>query len=171
MQRPASVTVFGILNFVFAAFGVIGLVASFILLRRPADSNNPIIQFVGASPDYAVWLKVCIALGVLSCAALLAAGAGLLGLKPWTRCLAIAYAIYAIVFCLGAMLVNLIFMDQPMLGPARQQRAFETIATIGGPVSGTIGELFWLLYPIMLLVFMTRPKVVAAFRRLPPPQM
>ena len=171
MQRPASVTVFGILNFVFAAFGVIGLIASFALLGLPADSDNPVIQFIHECPGYAVWLKICIALGVLSCVGLLVAGVGLLGLKPWARTFTIAYAIYAIVFCLGGMLSNLIFMDQPMLGQAQQQRAFETVAAIGGPISGTIGELCWLIYPILLLIFMLRPKVMAAFAPPAPSQM
>ena len=164
MQRPASVIVFGILNFVFAALGVIGLIASITLLGLPADSNNPVIQFIHAGPGYAVWLKICIALGVLGFAFLLASGFGLLSLKPWARTASMVCAIYLIVFCAGGMLINLIFMDQPMLGPAQQQRAFETIAAIGGPVSGTIGGLFWLIYPLLLLAFMLQPKVMAAFR-------
>lgn len=164
MQRPISIIVFGILNFVFAGLGVIGLIASFSVLGLPADSSNPIIQFIHESPRYAVWLKICVALGVVNCALLLAAGFGLLSLRPWARFLSIVYGIYAIAFCLGGMLVNLIFMVQPMLGQAPQQRAFETVAAIGGPISGTIGGFFWLIYPIVLLAFMLRPDMVAVFR-------
>jgi hypothetical protein len=94
----------------------------------------------------------------------------LLSLKPWARTVAMACAIYLIVFWAGGILINLIFMGQPMLGPARQQRAFETVAAIGGPISGTIGGLFWLMYPILLLAFMLQPKVMAAFRPPVPPQ-
>ncbi len=170
MQRPVSAIVFGILNFVFAALGVIGLIASITLLSLPADSNNPAIQFSHACPDYGVWLKSCIPLGVLGCALLLATGFSLLLMKPWARTAAIACAIYLIVFFAGGMLINLIFMDQPMLGPARQQRAFETVAAIGGPVSGTVGGIFWLIYPLLLLAFMLLPKAKAAFGPpVPPP--
>lgn len=164
MQRPTSVIVLGILNFVFAALGIIGLVASFALLNLPANSDNPIIQFIHLCPDYAVWLKICIPLGLLGCALPLASGVGLLSLKPWARLLSIVYAIYAMVFCVGGMLINLVLMDQPMLGPAPQQRAFETVAAIGGPISGTIGGLFLLIYPLVLLVFMLQPKMVATFQ-------
>jgi hypothetical protein len=164
MQRPISVTVFGIFNFVFAALVVIGLAASFAVLGLPADSNNPIIRFIHESPRYAIWLKICIALGGLSCAFLLVSGFGLLSMKPWARALSIAYATYAIAFCLGGMLINLIFMVQPMLGQAPQQRAFETVAAIGGPISGTIGGFFWIIYPLVLLAFMLRPKMVTVFR-------
>jgi len=169
MQRPVSIIVFGILNFVFAALGVIGLIASVTLLGLPADSNNPVIQFIHIYPGYAVWLKMCLALGILGCALLLAAGFGLLSLKPWARTASLICAIYLILFFFGGMLVNFAFMDTPMLGPARQQQAFETVAAIGGPINGTIGGLFWLIYPLLLLAFMLQPKVMAAFRPLVPP--
>lgn len=164
MQKPVSVIVFGILNFVFAGLGIVGLIASIAVLGLPADSSNPIVQFIHESARYAVWLKICIALGGLSCALLLVSGFGLLSMKPWARALSIAYAAYAIAFCLGGMLINLTFMVQPMLGQVSQQRAFETVAATGGPISGTIGGFFWLIYPLVLLAFMLRPKMVAVFR-------
>jgi len=37
-----------------------------------------------------------------------------------------------------------------------------------GPWAGFIGAGFGLIYPILLLVFMTRPNVAAAFRPPPP---
>ena len=77
MKRPTSVTVFGILNIVFAAWGVLGLIASIALFAMPADSNNPAIRIIHDNPGYAAWLKICIPLGMLSCMALLAAGIGL----------------------------------------------------------------------------------------------
>lgn len=164
MQRPTSVTVFGILNFVFAVFGVIGLMASFALLALSANSSHTFIKLVHAGPAYAVWLKICVLLGVLSCAALLAAGIGLLGLKPWARVLSIAYGIYAIVFVLVGMLLNLILMVQPPFEQVPQHQELVIAGAVGGPISGTIGAVFWLIYPIVLLVFMSRPKVIAAFR-------
>jgi len=170
MQRPPSVTVCGILNIVFAAFGVFGVMASVALFYLPADSNNPVIKLIHESPAYATWLKVCIPLGVLTCLVLLAAGIGLLHLKPWARILSLAYAIYAILFGILGMVVNFIFMLQPMLEQARQQQGPEAAAAIGGAVGGTIGGCFGLIYPVLLLIFMTRPKVVAAFCSSVPPQ-
>lgn len=170
MQRPVSVLVFGILNFVFAAFAVIGLVASVALFSLPEDPTDPIIQFLHQNATYAVWLKICIPLGVLSCGALLAAGLGLLSLKPWGRTLSLAYAIYAIVFVLVGMGVNLVLMIQPVSKPAPRQAELAAAAAIGGPLSGTVGGLFWVIYPILMLVFMLRPKVAMAFRPPPPSQ-
>ena len=70
MQRPVAVTVFGILNMVFAVFGFIGLVASIAMFFLPVGTNNPVIKLIHESPAYATWLKVCIPLGILSSAAL-----------------------------------------------------------------------------------------------------
>ena len=110
MQRPTSVTVFGILNIVFGLFGVFGLIASIALFFMPAGSNNPVVRIMHENPAYSAWLKICIPLGLLSCAALLAAGIGLLCLKSWARTLSIAYAIYAILFGLLGTAVNFIFL-------------------------------------------------------------
>ena len=170
MQRPASITAFGILNLVFAAFGVAGLMASFALFSIPDDPNNPVVKLLHYSAAYAVWLKFCILLGLLSCVVLVAAGAGLLGLKPWGRTLSMAYAILTIVFSLMAMGINLFLMIQPLFEQAPPNQELAVAGAIGGPMSGTIGGCFGPVYPILLLAFMLRPKVAAAFRPPPPPQ-
>jgi hypothetical protein len=134
------------------------------LFSPPDDPSNPVIKLIHESPTYTAWLKICIPLGLLSCAALLAAGIGLLCLKSWARILSITYAIYAIVFCLVGLLINLICMIQPMFEQAKPQQELEVAGAVGGPLSGTVGGLFLVIYPILLLIFMLRPKVVAAFR-------
>jgi hypothetical protein len=169
MQRPTSVTVFGILNIVFAALAILGLIGSIALFFVPA-ANNPVIKIIHENPFYAAWLKISILLGLLSCSALLAAGIGLLRLKSWARTLSIVYAIYAIVFGILGTVVNFFFIIRPMLEQARQQHGPEAAGAIGGAIGGTIGGCFGLIYPVLLLIFMLRPNVVAAFRPIPPPQ-
>lgn len=163
MQRPASVTIFGILNFVFALLGVIGLIASFALFSVPADSKDSVIKLINQGPAYAAWLKICIPLGVLSSAALLAAGVGLLSLRPWARPLSIACAIFIIVFTGAGMVVNLLLMVQPFFLQVGHRQELEAAIAIGGPLSGTLGGIFWVVYPIVLLVFMLSPKVAGVF--------
>jgi hypothetical protein len=170
MQRPTTVTVFGILNIVFAALGVFGMIATIALFYLPADSNNPVIKLIHENPAYAAWIKACIPLGLLSCAVLLAAGIGLLRLKSWARTLSIAYAIYALVFGIVGMVVNFIFVTQPMIDQAHQQQGPEAGGAMGAAIGGSIGGCFGLIYPVLLLIFMLRPTVVAAFRPPAPPQ-
>ena len=170
MHRPTSVTVFGILNIVKAGFGIFLAITSIPLLLAPADSNNPFIKMLHENPAYVAWVKFCIPLGLLSCAALLAAGIGLLCLKSWARTLSIAYAIFAIVFGILGMVVNFIFLVRPLLEQAQQQHGTEAAGAIGGAIGGTIGGCFGLIYPVLLLIFMSRPKVAAAFQPPPAPQ-
>jgi hypothetical protein len=109
-------------------------------------------------------LKLSIALGAVVCVVLLAAGIGLLRLRPWARMASIIYAIYAILMGLVGMVVNYYFLVQPMLAQAQQKQGAEAAGAIGGAIGGCIGGCFGLIYPILLLIFMTRANVVAAFR-------
>jgi hypothetical protein len=163
MQRPTSVTLFGVLNIVFAALGVFGLMVSIALFFAPVGSNNPVIKIMHENPAYAAWLKIGALLGILSCAALLAAGIGLLRLKSWARTLSLAYAIYSIAFGILGMVVNFIFLVRPMLDQARQEQGTQAAGAIGGAIGASIGGCFGLIYPVLLLIFMLLPKVAAAF--------
>ena len=169
MQRPPTVTVFGILNIAFSILGVFGMVATLALFSADAMSNNPVVAILRDNPAYAAWLKVTIPLGILSCVLVLAAGIGLLRLKEWARKLSIGYAIYAILFGILGIVINFVFLTRPMLEQASQRQGPEAAGAIGGAIGGSLGGCFGMIYPILLLIFMTRPKVKAAFRPLNAP--
>jgi hypothetical protein len=171
MQRPTSVTVFGILNIVFAAIGLFGLLATIALFAATANTNNPMVEIMRENPAFAGWMKINTILGGVACVVLLAAGIGLLMLKEWARKLSIGYAIYAIVFGLVGMVLMFIFVTRPMMEKASQAQGPEAAGAIGGVIGGSIGGCLGLIYPIFLLIFMLRPNVVAAFRPpgAPPP--
>ncbi|MGO9246559.1 MAG: hypothetical protein ACLPT4_11725 [Verrucomicrobiia bacterium] len=165
MQRPTSVTVFGILNIVFAALGIFGTIAAIVLFLAPPDPNNPILKSMYENPAYAIWFKVEIPLGILSSAASLASGIGLLYLKSWARTLSMAYAIYAILLGILGTAVNFMLyrpIVEKLQGPA-------AAGAIGGMIGGSIGGCLSLAYPVLLLIFMSRPTVTAAFHPPPPP--
>lgn len=164
MHRPISVVVFGIVNFAFAALCVAGLIASVSLFSAGPDSMDSTIRLMHSFPAYTAWLRICIPLGALEALAALAAGIGMLLLRPWARLCSIVYAIYSIVFMVAAVLVNLTLMVQPMFQQARPDQVRAAAAAIGGPLTGTIGAFLLIIYPITLLVFMLRPRVAAAFR-------
>jgi hypothetical protein len=164
MQRPVSVTVFGILNIGFAAFGVFGVFATLALFSmESAAAGNPVIRIMQENVAYAGWMKITIPFGILACLALLACGIGLLMMKSWARKLAIGYSIYAIVFGLISIVVNFLFLFRPLMQEAAQNQGPEAAGAIGGAIGGTVGGCFSMIYPILLLIFMTRPKIVAAF--------
>jgi len=162
MQRPTSVTAFGILNILKAGFGIFSTIISIAVFLTPADSNIPFVKMLHENPAYAAWLKLCIPLGLLSCTVLLVAGIGLLCLKSWARTLSVACAIYEICICILATALNSLFLFQPFLKnqPDSQAAASALFGLIGGGSIVCLG----LIYPILLLVFMLRPNVVAAFQ-------
>src|SRR3954469_5187230 len=125
MQRPTSVTVFGVLNLVFGVFGVFGLIASAAIFALPLSANNPVVKIVHENPGYAAFLKLSIAVGVLALGALVAAGIGLLLLKAWARILSIIYAIYAMIAGLIGVVLNFVYVMRPLLQQASQQHGPE----------------------------------------------
>ena len=161
MHRPTSVTVFGIQNIVKAGFGIFLAITSIVLFLAPADSNNPSIKMLHENPAYAAWLKLSIPLGLLSCTILLVAGIGLLCLKSWARTLSIAYAIYGICMGILSTAVGSIFLIQPFLKNHQDSQAADT--AMFGLIGGGIVVCRGLIYPILLLLFMLRPTVAAAF--------
>jgi hypothetical protein len=165
MQRPVAVTVFGVLNIVFGVLGFFGMIftiATFFFL--PDNGHNPVLEIMRNSPGYTAWMMIALPLGFLACGVSIAAGIGLLKLKGWARVLSIGYAIYTIVSCLVGAVLNYIFIMHPLMEQAAQKHGPEVAALIGGAIGGTFGSCIGMVYPVVLLIFMTRPKVAAAFR-------
>ncbi len=165
MQRPTSVTVFGVLNLVFGALGLFGMLFTIIIFILPLPTaNNPVLEIMRNSPGYALWMKLAIPLGFLATGVSIAAGIGLLKLKNWGRTLSIGYAIYSIAAVLLGSVLNYFFIMQPLMEQASQKSGPEAAGLIGAAIGGTFGSCFGMIYPILLLIFMFRPKVVAAFQ-------
>ena len=171
MQRPTSVTVFGILNLVFAGFGVLGILGTLALFRMEGMANNPVVTLMQENATYRAYMKASIPLGIVYCLILLLGGIGLLRLRPWGRTLSIIYALLAIVGGLLGVAMNFIYIFFPMLEQAGGGSGPGATAAMAGALGGTVGGLVGLVYPILLLIFMTRRKVVAAFRSPPPPPL
>ena len=166
MQRPASVTVFGVLNIVFGALGILGIIFTIISLMviSPHATNNPVLEIMRNSPGYAAWMKIALPLGFLATGVSITAGIGLLKLKNWGRALSIGYAIYSIVAGILGSVLNYVFIMQPLMEQASHKSGPEAAGLIGAAIGGTFGSCFGMIYPVLLLIFMFRPNVVAAFR-------
>lgn len=166
MQRPTSVTVFGILNIVFALWGGIGLVASSFILYSGA------FETVDLLPDSSIdeGLNLFgLAAGGLGGIALLVSGIGLLQMRPWGRQLAIAYAVLTVLVVVGMTAINGIFVLRPLLAEMDAPATPEEMGARFGAIGGVIGSCAGLIYPGLLWYFMTRPPIVAAFGGAPLP--
>ena|SRR6266404_3240361 len=168
MERPTAVSVFGILNLAKGALGIFGFFWSIALFSSAAAASNPALRLMLENADYRKLMKIMAPIGLIACGVSLATGIGLLRLKSWARRLSIAFAIYGILVVLVTVPLNFIFLFRPMLEQARQLQGPEASGMIGGAIAGTFGGVLGLVYPILLLIFMTRPNVIAAFQRPPP---
>ena len=169
MQRPTSVTVFGILNLVFAVLGLcgvgLGVFGLAVASTLPAGEGPPNLQREALQePGYQAFTYASIGLGALASIVLAIAGVGLLKLKSWGRSLSLGYAAYSIVMQIVGVVVSYIFVIQPAVALAEQgndpQAQTQMFAAIfGGAVGGCLG----LIYPFLLAFFMFRPTVKSAF--------
>ena len=170
--RPTALLVFGILNSVFGLLGLCGTAASsamfFVDLPQDPGMPNPALELIRSDSTYRLIMQTMIVLGCLASLALLVGGIGLLLVKAWGRTLSIGYAWYAIVSVVAGMLVNWLYLLQPMLAQG-EAGGLGQAAAIGGAVGGMISGCFSVIYPVMLLIFMYRPAVRAAFG--PPPEL
>lgn len=164
-MKPASITVFGILNIVFGLLGlcgVVGAVAAFFLPIAPG-TELPAAKLM-QNEAYRIFMFITIPLGFIATVALVAGGIGMLQDKGWGRTLSVWYAIYTLVSGFIGILVNLFLVMLPTLQmldglPAGPEKA----GAIGGMVGGTFGGCIGLIFPALLLYFMTRPHVKAYF--------
>ena len=167
--RPAAFTVFGILNIVFGAMGLLGIISSAVMLSSSAFADNPAMKAMHNSPGYLLWFKITAPIGIVASLALIAAGFGLFFVKPWGRIISIIHAIFSIVMSIAGTVVNYLFLLRPLLEEAHRQHGPEAAGAIGGAIGGLFGSCFGFIYPIALLIVMTRPSAVAAFRPAPVP--
>jgi hypothetical protein len=166
MQRPTSVTVLGILNIVFAAFGVMGFAISILMIFVKPELNvkNPVLDMMRQNPGYAMYTNISMVIGAVFTLVLGLAGIGLLMLRPWGRTLSIVYAVFAIISVIVNSFLNYYFLIAPLMDKlAAQQPGQEKAAAIGGIVGMVAGVCIGPIYPVILLIFMYRPNVKAAF--------
>jgi hypothetical protein len=173
-ERPVSVTIFGILNI---GFGLLGL-GSALLSLLFGGSNFPasmpslgpylsnvlmVWNAIVTDPSYVVWSRITGPLDVAASLALIAAGIGLLLLQNWSRLVSIGYSIYSIVSAVLNLAVMFVVLHRLLAGAlnasARAQAAILLAAVLGAALT--------LVYPALLIFFLTRPRAVLACRREP----
>lgn len=146
-KPPASIKVFGILNIVFGAMGV--LCSPLSLISLPMMSKQ-----LGYSPFMIHWMVFSVLLGVAGGVVMLASGIGLLKFQSWARKLAVYYSIFGCVMALISPVIT--FMNLPTGGPNPEAQKF-------GAIFGTvIGLAIGLTYNILLIVFLSKPAVKQA---------
>jgi len=149
-ERPAAVTVFGILNIVFGGLGLLcmpmGLVAIFAM---PNVMNS--------AGSVKAWMLVSSAVGFVCTILLITAGIGLLYLKARARTGSLVYGWFTIIWGIIGMAVNFGLIASGGYG--------FSYSALPGAIGGILGGLIGLIYPILLIIFMRRPDVRNACMR------
>ncbi|MFA5239136.1 MAG: hypothetical protein WC476_05430 [Phycisphaerae bacterium] len=150
IEKPTSVTVFGILNCVF---GGMGLLCTPFGMFVGAAAMQKTMQ---ATAAYRIWMFVGGFVGIGFSCWLLALGIGLLTFKKWARRGCVAYACTVIVWNFIGVGVNIASLALHWITVPE--------ASLPGFVGGTVGGMCGgLIYPILLLIFMQTDKVKRAF--------
>ncbi|MGB3492923.1 MAG: hypothetical protein WBA57_09355 [Elainellaceae cyanobacterium] len=153
-SKSTAVKVFGILSIVFGALtlstsplGIVGLGST--------------LQQLGASGFLATWITVTTFLAPIFGIISIVLGIGLLKYAEWGRKGSIYYAIFTIAFnILSAALMGL-----GMSAAISANAGPEAAAVAAGIVIGAIiGGLFTMIYPVLVLIFLTRPTAKASCR-------
>ena len=151
VEKPTSVTVFGILNIVFGGLGLLctpfGLLVGVAAIQKTME----------ATAAYKMWTLASGIVGIGFSIWLLVLGIGLVTMKRWARGGSVIYACVVIIWNIigvgmSIAAVSLKWITVPEAGLP---------GFIGGTVGGMCGGL---IYPVLLLIFMQTARVKQAFQ-------
>ncbi|MBN2195700.1 MAG: hypothetical protein JW751_22960 [Polyangiaceae bacterium] len=160
MNKPTSITVFGVLNLIFGVLGTCGVGASLVGLLTSQPGTNPVYDIMRQNSILLVWTYVSSALGALFTLLLILSGVGLLMAKSWGRLLGLGYAAATILFGLLGLVVNSVFLVPAMFALTESADPALAGGAIGGIAGAIGGGCVGMVYPILLIFFMTRRPVV-----------
>ena len=154
--KPASIKVFGILNIVFGAMGLIcggaGVLFLVLVPQFPefAIELNPEFS-TPYTEGYITFLQFSSCFGGILSLILIICGVGLLRERSWGRNGSMGYAAIQILYTLASTVLSMSMMKHD------ESFIFSAGATM-------CGVLIALIYPICIMIFLTRPNVVGALK-------
>jgi hypothetical protein len=169
-ERPTSVLVMAILNFVFGGLGVVCVCCagiSLALMFGLASGSPEFAKYSAAIereiPAYKIIAIASLVISLFLSILLIASGAGLLSMQTWGRWTAVVWAVLSILYSI-LVLVLTVFVSNPVM-----ERAAKELPG-GGGGQAVMGEIVGIveygviiIYAIALLIVMFLPDVSAAF--------
>jgi len=169
MSRPTAVTVIGVIGIVLGAMGLCcgllslaaGPLASMAGQSMPQEAQNPQLELL-KDPTYARLMMLDSLVRVLLSISLLVGALLLLRMSSLGYNLMIIYSAIAILWTLVSLVLTftvLLPIQQRVLGGTEIGSA----AMTSGLISGLIGTVISLAYPIAALIVLTRPAIKERF--------
>jgi hypothetical protein len=147
--------VFGVVNIVYGALGACLAAAVWLSLALPEGARrHPLAELFGRRPLFALFTHVELATVLLTGAALVAAGIGLLRRLRWAWVATISYGAFGIALAVLHFIISLATMAMPMLLEARwlvgPQKAFVFLVVVEAVGAGCLSAIYPLLILLML---------------------
>ena len=131
--------IFGILNIIFGSLGLVGGGLIFILLTQSQYTE-----------EYTTLLQIGSCFYLILSVIQIACGIGLLKEKNWGRTGSLGYAFLSILNSIGSTIGNIMLAKGFTAGLIM--------------IFSCIGLVIGVIYPVCILIFLTRPNVVEALR-------
>lgn len=168
MRRPASVTVFAIINLVFGAFGVVAfagyLLNRFSLIPQPRNAPpNPIADAMAENAAFVMYNDLLNILSISVTVLLIAASIAMLKIKPWGRLVTLAWGWYALVIAVINVVVTHMIVFAPLIA-AEGDPALRIGLRIGLVIMYVMAGLF-VGYYLLMLAMLSRRKIRDAFNQ------
>jgi hypothetical protein len=165
-RTPTSVMVLGIMGIVLSGLGFLGTAASVLGVLMPSDLTPSLNKDAG----YFTYVIASAIVNLLLYILLIAASIGSLRLKRWARKGMLTYAMATLVLLVVGTAMTIGYVTPKLnaaIGPKVPQEQADLLrASLSmAPLCGLAGAIF----PIFVLVFFTRKKVVNAFDGIFPP--
>lgn len=165
VNKPVSIIIFGILNLVFAIFGLFSAVAGLGFLiyafNTQGQQNSPWDAVWSQNAGHAAYMIGSSILAFTFKIVQLFAGIGLLRSRKSGRTLSIVYAWYAIISAIAGVIISYFMFLSPVIGQMQQPNSPNTLMFVIFSIVSTVGSL---VFPVLLLIFMYRRNVVAALK-------
>ncbi|GIV05110.1 MAG: hypothetical protein KatS3mg016_0685 [Fimbriimonadales bacterium] len=154
-MRPTGVTVIGILGIILGLFGlcgslcgaaVAGMLPQIAEMAQQSGEQSPELKAMMENPAAMRFVLVGSIVGALLGLWLLIASVMLLGMKPVGYTLMMAYAVVSILWSIVSTGISVAVMGAP-----------------SSPIS-LIGTIAGLIYPVAVLIVLTRPNIKEAFQ-------
>jgi hypothetical protein len=170
-RTPTSVTTLAVLAIIFGSLGVLGSLCSLPQYFGMKLTPNPVMDRIREDDLLLAWSIGTLAVGFVLSLLELYAGIGSMSLQPAARKTFIGFAWAKIGVSVIEIVASLLVINSRMndimqstlvgnTGPnAQQMKMFMKI----GMYAGSIGSIIFLVWPILILYFMSREKVKAAF--------
>jgi uncharacterized protein YneF (UPF0154 family) len=176
-RRPTVVTVLAILAIIFGSLGVLGGICNIPQYLGVRLMPNPILDGIQKDGVMLTFMLTSLAINLILSVILLIAGIGSLSLKPSSRVWMIRYALIHIVVTAVSLLLGLTFITarnhalmqktlaaNPQLNTPQMKMVLQYSTT-----GGYCFAIVFLIWPLLILYYMNRPQVKAAFDPALPP--